>query len=42
MQISNEEIDKISAVNDKFPNISSVKSKVGSQQGRACIAHFPL
>ena len=27
-------------VKDKFPNISSVTSKMGSQQGRACVARF--
>ena len=42
MQISNEEIDQISSGEDKFPNISSVTSKMGSQQGHACVARFPL
>ena len=29
-------------VKDKFPNISSITSKMGSQQGCACVARFPL
>ena len=29
-------------VKDKFPNISSVKSKMGSQQGCMCVARFLL
>ena len=29
-------------VKDKFPNISSVTSKMGSQQGCVCVARFPL
>ena len=40
MRIFNEEIDEISSGEDKFPNISSVTSKMRSQQGRACVARW--
>ena len=42
MHIFNEEIDEISWVKDKFHNISSVTSEIGSQQVRACVARFLL
>ena len=42
MHIVNEEIDQIFRVKDKFPNISSVTSNMGSQQDQACVARFPL
>ena len=29
-------------VKDKFPNISKVMSKMGSQQGHTCVASFLL
>ena len=40
MRIFNDEIDEISSGEDKFPNISSVTSKMRSQLGRACVARW--
>ena len=42
MQILNKEIDEISSGVRQIPNISSITSEMGSQQGRACVACFPL
>ena len=42
LHMFNEKIDDISSGKDKLPNISSITSERESQQGRACVARFPL
>ena len=42
IRFSTKKLMRFLLVKDKFPNISSVTSKMGSQQGCACVAHFPL